>query len=75
MNQHEIKTINDIYRAVTPDNMEGFLTDFEMWLRMVIELKKTDPERTVIDIEKFTWMDDGENGKVRGIHITPKDVV
>jgi hypothetical protein len=71
-NEYKIKTINDIYRIVTPENTEAFLADFSAWLRMVIAIKKTDPGRTHIDVEKFTWIDDGEN-ELRGVHIAVKE--
>jgi hypothetical protein len=68
MTQHEIKTINDIYRIVTPENTEGFLADFAAWLRIVIAIKQSDPEGTYLDVEKFTRIDDGKND-LRGVHV------
>ncbi len=70
-NEHAIKTINDIYRIVAPETTEAFLADFSAWLRMVIAMKKSDPERTVINVEQFTWIDDGKN-ELRGVHLKVK---
>ena len=46
MTQHEIKTINDIYRVVTPENTEAFLADFTAWLRYCHGLEAGRPEHT-----------------------------
>jgi hypothetical protein len=70
-NEYSIKTINDIYRIVTPETTEAFLADFSAWLRMVIAMKKSDPERTYLDVERFTWIDDGKN-ELRGVHVAVK---
>ncbi len=72
MTQHDIKTINDVYRVVTPETTEAFLADFAAWIRMVIAMKKADPERRYLDVEKFTWIDDGKN-ELRGVHVAVKD--
>jgi hypothetical protein len=72
MTQHEIKSIKDIYRIVTPETTEAFLADFAAWLRIVIAIKQSDPEGTYLDVEKFTWIDDGKND-LRGVHIEVKE--
>jgi hypothetical protein len=57
---------------VTPENTEAFLADFAAWLRIVIAIKQDDPERTFVDVVKFTWIDDGKN-ELRGIRFETKD--
>lgn len=67
MTQHEISTINDIYSVVDETNVDGFLKDFETWLRMMVELKEIDPTMKVIRVDNFGWNDDGDNGTLKGV--------
>lgn len=60
---YRIETINDIFKAVTPDNIEKFLHEFELVLRSGILLKAT--AETVekgagegIHMPYFDWIDD-----------------
>lgn len=65
MKTHTIKTTKDILNAVNKDNVEGFLKDFEVWLRLTV-IAKTTYGNGLVD-SSFTWRDDGEYGKLNGV--------
>lgn len=68
MSQHEIQTIEDIYRVVEERNLDGFLKDFETWLRLMVEMK-SGPLGQLIRVEKFGWNDDGNFGSVKSFNV------
>ena len=64
--KHEIKTIEDIFKVLTPDNFENFLKDFSAFVAFRIELEKKldDIGAKQVALQKadtFTWFDDGKN--------------
>ncbi len=70
--EYEIKTIEDIDNCVTRENIDGFLKDFEMVLRMHFlynEILKAQiaegkiPEGTTIPLVSFKWIDDWKRKK------------
>ncbi len=71
--EHEIRTINDIYRVVDESNKEVFLADFTAWLDIAVETKKLDPDRRIIDMDRFGWNDDGKPGTLRSINFEVKE--
>ena len=74
MKSYQLKTIKDIFTAVNEKNIDGFLKDFEAWLRLTVEAKKIDfPGMKLVD-SGFTWNDDGEYGEVKSINFEIKKV-
>lgn len=65
MKTHKIEKTKDIVKVVTEENIDGFLKDFEAWLRLVMLAKKAYGEGLVDS--GFTWKDDGEYGKLTGV--------
>lgn len=60
--KHEIKTIEDILRVITPENMEAFITDFRMFLttaRLVDAVGDAIGQGQVG--KRFVWVDDGKH--------------
>jgi hypothetical protein len=58
---YKIKTLKDIFEAVDTKNVDGFLKDFESWLRMTVALKaEQNPYLELVDAS-FTWIDDNKN--------------
>lgn len=71
---YKIRTTTDIYNAVTKDNIDGFLIDFETWLRSCVELKEIVPNEVIKIAEAgFTWSDDCDNGTLKSVNIEIKD--
>jgi hypothetical protein len=70
MKSYKIRTTNDIYNAVTIDNVDDFLKDFEAWLRSVVSVKEAIPAygMKMADVG-FTWNDDKEAGVIKGVNI------
>ncbi len=63
---HELKTLEDVLGAVTPQNIDCFLVDFAGWLRFTVEIDKVNAAvgETVLLNENrgtFKWIDDGKN--------------
>ena len=78
MKSYKIQTLTDILKAVNEKNIDGFLKDFEAWLRVSLEVKKFSSdfsEFLKLDEEGigFTWNDDNENGVLKEIRITIND--
>lgn len=67
MKQHKLKTIKEITEVVNEKNLKGFLTDFEAWLRIGIEMKENKIIKFGTDV--FIWNDDGDWGKIKEIHL------
>ncbi len=65
--EYEIKTLNDVLRAVTLDNRANFLKDFENFLtiwtttRSLIENVAPDTLEPTINSIEFKWIDDGKH--------------
>lgn len=72
--EYKIKTIEDIMKAVDSGNIDGFLKDFEQFLRMSIMARELSTPDLYLDITKvgFIWNDDGEWGKLKKITIKVK---
>lgn len=72
MKSYKIRTTMDMYNAVTSKNIDGFLKDFEVWLRGVVSVKENLPSDSIgismADVG-LTWNDDGENGIIKGVNI------
>jgi hypothetical protein len=68
---YRINTTKDILEAVTTENIDGFLKDFELWLRMTVELKKQSEGIAFVDLVNslFVWNDDGDFGKFKSVKI------
>lgn len=70
--QYQLKTLEDVIKAVTPENVDNFLIDFSAWLKLHIATKELRIALASIGrIEtksEMTWIDDGKNEK----HITIK---
>ncbi len=69
MKSYKIKTLQDIVKAVDANNIDGFLKDFELWLKMTVEAKKMNIPGVELANSTFTWNDDNENGVLKGIDI------
>lgn len=69
MKSYKIRTTDDIVKAVNANNIDGFLEDFELWLRMSIEIKKISVPGFDVQNKGFTWNDDNENGVSKGVEI------
>ncbi len=67
--QHNIETISDIFLVVNESNIDGFLQDFEHWLRIMVELKKLNSDAVTIGTERFGWNDDGDYGTAKSLHV------
>lgn len=66
--------MTDIYEAVNKDNIDGFLKDFEAWLRHAVALKAIIPgESLKVARAGFKWNDDNENGVIKGVNIEIKE--
>jgi hypothetical protein len=75
MKSYKIRTTTDIYKAVTYENIDGFLKDFEAYLRMALIAKGASEPLGLGRAEAgFTWNDDNENGVLKGINIEIKPV-
>ena len=46
--KHEIKTIKDIFKVLTPDNYENFLKDFSAYITFRMSL-----EKKLDEVDKF----------------------
>jgi hypothetical protein len=64
---YQIKTVQDIMDCVTSENVDQFLTDFEMVVRSCLMMKMINedgikagiiPEGHKIDFPSFEWIDD-----------------
>lgn len=69
--EYKIKTIEDIMKAVDSGNIDGFLKDFEQFLRMSIMARELSTPDLYLDITKmgFIWNDDGDYGTFKKISI------
>lgn len=78
--KHEIKTLEDILRAVNMTNIEFFLKDFDSFLRMWTATKMlaeigapaTSVEQIIKSV-KFTWIDDGKHDARVDIQVNQVD--
>lgn len=63
--EHPFESLQDIFKFVDMDNVDMFIEDFRMMLKVGIQMinlsKIIDPENP-IKISTFTWKDDGEWG-------------
>ena len=73
MKSYNIVTTKDILEAVTSENIDGFLKDFEGWLRFLVELKKEENPFIKLSDSTFTWNDDGEYGKMKSVKFVIRD--
>lgn len=62
---HEIRTLDDVLVAVTPENIDGFMADFGAWLRMSFG-----DYRPATFAPIFRWHDDGDYGTLSDVRIT-----
>lgn len=63
--KHDIKTLEDILKVVTPENIDNFLTDFRgfLTLNMLVDsTQKIFGEENIFrkDHNIFHWIDDGK---------------
>ena len=57
-----INRVKQILDAVDDKNVENFIKDFSDYLRIIVMVKKVDPEQiNLINKTSFTWIDDGKN--------------
>ncbi|MDO6737106.1 hypothetical protein [Wenyingzhuangia sp. 2_MG-2023] len=56
--KHKIKSIKDLSKVATEENVDRLLKDLEGVLKGFVQIKKTDPKST---LEYVEWKDDGEN--------------
>jgi hypothetical protein len=61
--EYRIKTIEDLFRVVTLENHERFLTDFKTMVEIVVNAKEIakkvgENENDAINISEYTWIDD-----------------
>ena len=66
MKSYKIKTIEQIFEAINEKNVDGFLQDFEMYLKTYLKLRAMDNELFSVrpDMATFRWNDDGQWGVV-----------
>lgn len=75
MKSYKIKTVEDIMKAVDAGNVDGFLKDFEQFLRMALMARELSTPDLYLDMKKmgFTWNDDGDYGTLKKITIEIKE--
>ena len=75
MKSYKIKTLKDILEAVNDKNVDGFLLDFEQFLRVAVSAQALNNDIFKLDVDGigFTWNDDGENGVVKKITVEIKN--
>ncbi len=64
---YELTTIQEITEAVNENNLKGFLTDFEKWLRIGMKTKQNKIVKFGTNV--FKWNDDGDWGTLKSIEI------
>jgi hypothetical protein len=60
---YQIDNFQDIFNAITLENLDRFMTDFYKIFHYMAEYKEVAPEEVVkaSKMEGFQWIDDGEN--------------
>lgn len=64
---HSIVTIKDIVAAVNEDNLDGFLTDFRMFLELSIAMRAANTADIKMNCTEFQWQDDGDYGTLNRV--------
>ena len=60
--RHEINTVEDILRVVTPENKEAFIKDFSLWLDTYFAVKGlVEVAGGKAEHAQFVWIDDGKH--------------
>ncbi len=62
----ELKTLEDVLAAVTPENVDCFLQDFGAWLHITMHVDAMNKKNGDVRVEQvnrgtFKWIDDGKN--------------
>lgn len=74
MKSYKIRTTTDIYKAVTSENVDGFLKDFETFVRSSLVAKESlHPFALDIAEAGFTWNDDGDYGTLKSVKVELKN--
>lgn len=70
-NEYTIKTIQDLFYIATPENIDNLIIDLyksiHMYVHSLEDLKEKNPElkdvpnKDLIQLEDFIWIDDKEN--------------
>ena len=74
--KYEIKTLADILKVITAENIDVFLVDFKSWLEfnMLIEvIKKAMEKEGLISLPNhgtMSWIDDGKNNVSIKLEVT-----
>ena len=56
---YDICTIPELFDIINGENIERFLKDFDLTMRIYVDLKEKYPN--IFTQKKFTWIDDGIN--------------
>ncbi len=72
-NYHELKTVAEIRKVVTPENIDNFIVDFKAFIALGM-LVDTIGEITNGDVQQkepdtFKWIDDGKNNIESHVHV------
>lgn len=59
MNKYKFTNLKEIVDTITDKNIDVFLKDFDIWMRMGLELKKTKGVIVKKEPYSFGWIDDG----------------
>lgn len=75
MKSYKLKTMQDIFEAVNSDNVDGFLKDFESWLRLSVYTKEFSKHLPGLELKEsvMTWNDDNDNGTLKSVTVTVED--
>ena len=58
--EHQIKTMNDIFKIINSENIERFLSDFNASLFQIVAMKEllNKKEQKELEYSVFRWTDD-----------------
>lgn len=59
--KHEIKTVEDMLKVVTDENLDSFLKDLGGFLRMSLTMKELAEALGESVDTSFVWIDDGKH--------------
>jgi hypothetical protein len=55
---HEIRTIEEMFNILTPDNVEQFLKEAGVLIRLTVLTKSLGKKKTPFIVDKITWIED-----------------
>jgi hypothetical protein len=77
---YHLRTIKGILSVITEDNVDAFLKDFELWLKLHLHVetmnkvaKTNGLGRVETQDEEFTWIDDGKHDMHVNLDVSVKN--